>query len=102
LTPKEVVPSKYVLLELEIPKKLEKQIVNISDLKKGWDDLQVNDWTQQLGLKYFDGDKVLGIIVPSTIIPIEKNIVLNPLHKNYELIKVLEVKDYDLDVRLLS
>lgn len=100
-TPKKVVPEKYVLLELEISAKIEKQILRINKLQKGWNDLQVNDWTQQLGLKYFNEKNILGIQVPSTIIPLEKNMVLNPLHQNYAFIKTVKSGEFKIDTRLL-
>lgn len=100
-TPKKVVPEKYVLLELEISAKIEKQILRINKLQKGWNDLQVNDWTQQLGLKYFNEKNILGIQVPSTIIPLEKNMVLNPLHQSYAFIKTVKSGEFEIDIRLL-
>lgn len=101
-TPKEIVPPKYIILTLEIPNKLEDGIIKITELKDNWNTLQTNDWTQELGLKYFRTHNVVGIKVPSAIIEMENNIVLNPMHKSYHKIKIIDSSEFIFDERLLK
>jgi len=100
---KELLPTSYVILAITIPRKLEKEIVKINEreLEKGWDNLQVENFTQELGEKYFTKKNKLGILIPSVIIQSEYNIVLNSNHKNYKSIKVKEKIKFILDKRLL-
>jgi len=101
-TPKEIVPPKYIILTLEIPTKLESKIIKIDELQDNWDSLQTNDWTQELGLRYFTDRDAIGIKVPSAIIKLENNIVLNPRHKSYHKIKIVDSSEFVFDERLLK
>lgn len=99
-SPKELIPPHHVLLEIEIPKTLTEKILPVNELDKRWSVLQVEDWTQHTGLKYFRDYDALGIIVPSVIINMENNIVLNPAHKDYTSIKIIDSLDFKFDERL--
>ncbi len=101
-TPKEIVPPNQILLTINIPQKLESKILSVDELKDGWDALQTNEWTQELGLQYFQASDALGIIVPSAVISLENNIVLNPAHKDYQHIKITDQSEFKFDERLFK
>ncbi len=48
---------------------------------------------------YFFKENVLGIKVPSILIPEESNIILNPFHPNFKQIKKKSIDSIDLDER---
>jgi len=48
---------------------------------------------------FFDID-VLGIWVPSVIVPQEKNLLLNPMHSDFKHVKLREIEQVRLDNRL--
>ncbi len=102
--PKFLVPKNQIILSIHIPKKLEKELVKVSKRELGteWNKIQNEEWTEDIGYKYFYKKQKLGIIVPSVIIPQEYNVVLNPSHKNYKLIKVKRGLDFNLDERLFK
>lgn len=103
-TKKEILPPVYTIITLEIPKELESEIETFTpkSLKKNWNSLQPEIWTQEFGADYFEKHQKIGIRVPSTIIMQETNIVLNPLHKGYQKIKIIEKLDFIIDERLLK
>lgn len=74
----------------------------VDKLKDDWDALQTNEWTQNLGLRYFQESDALGIIVPSALINLEKNIVLNPSHKDYQQIEIIDQSEFKFDERLFK
>ena len=102
-TPKEIIPPNYIIQTIEIPKKLEREIVEFDNatLAKNWDALQHEQWTEQLGRQQFEAGK-LGIKVPSAIIEFEYNIVLNPNHSTFKKIKLVDKIDFKLDMRLFK
>jgi len=71
-------------------------------LDPNWNSLQADTWAKEIGRYHFQDLKSLGIRVPSTIIPKEFNIILNPLHKNFGEIKVSTESNFALDQRLFS
>lgn len=101
-TPKEILPPNHVILTIEIPVDLENEIISVNELRKDWNSLQTNDWTQKTGLRYFEEFEALGIIIPSAIIKMEKNIVLNPSHKDYKSVKIIDRSEFKFDERLFK
>ena len=99
-TPKEIVPPNQIILSMEIPRKLETKILTVDNLDDDWDSLKTNDWTQNEGLRYFKDLNALGIIVPSALIKLENNLVLNPLHKDFNQIEIIEQFEFEFDERL--
>lgn len=102
--PKELLPPSYVLLTIEIPTPLEEKIITIPEntLDTNWNSLQADTWTKEMGRYHFQDLKSLGIRVPSTIIPEEFNIILNPLHESFGKISVTTESNFQLDQRLFS
>ena len=102
-TPKEFLPPKYIIQSILIPKSLEKELVSfaIENMPNKWDVIQHFELTEELGEESFRKN-ALGLIVPSVIIKLEKNIILNPLHPKYDQVKVINETDFFIDERLLK
>ena len=102
-TPKDFLPPKYIIQSILIPKPLEKELVNFTseNLPDNWNSIQHLEVTVDLGEENFKKN-VLGLLVPSVIIKSEKNIVLNPLHRKYDQIRVVDEIDFVIDERLLK
>lgn len=101
-TPKEIAPKNYIILTIQIPKELEKSIIKIEKLPKGWDSLKVKNITQKIGFNSFKDKNTLGIIVPSSIIKEEYNVLLNPNHSDFHKLKIISIEEFKLDTRLLK
>lgn len=87
------------LLKIELP---EDQIFSIdkNKLKPSWiDDIEYTQW---LGAQILEDNSILAFSVPSAIIPEERNIIINPLSKNFKSVKFLEIADFSTDYRLLG
>ena len=87
------------LLKIELP---DDQIFNIdrNKLKPSWiDDVEYTQW---LGAQVLEDSSILAFSVPSAIVPEERNIIINPLSKNFKSIKFLEISDFYTDYRLLG
>jgi RES domain-containing protein len=102
-TPKEFLPPKYIIQSILIPKSLEKELVSfaIENMPNNWDVIQHFELTEEFGEESFRKN-ALGLIVPSVIIKLEKNIILNPLHPKYDQVKVVNETDFFIDERLLK
>ncbi len=85
----------YVALEIEIP---ENEIATLPILPKNW---KANlKTTQAIGSSWFEKADSLALFVPSSIIPEEVNILLNPLHANLPLVKTVAKHKFEWDDRL--
>ncbi len=99
-TPLNVVPEDYLMITIEIPDKVEKQEILIKDLPYDWKSFPEVKSTQLLGNRFFTEGKYLALKVPSAIIHGDHNILVNPFHKDFHLVKVVSVEPFEFDQRL--
>lgn len=72
----------------------------IKDLPGDWNRWPSPASTRDLGGKLLTAQKELVIRVPSTVIPSEYNFLINPLHPQFRLVKLVSVEDFVFDVRI--
>lgn len=93
------IPVDYKLVIIEIPDN-----IKIHPIFMNFD----KDWTKNMALTQYFGQlwlqskKSLLTEVPSAIIPVDKNILINPLHPDFSKIKILDVVDFNFDNRLVK
>ncbi len=58
--------------------------------------------TQRLGSNWCAGRKTAILAVPSVIVPWEKNYLINPLHPDFDRVKIHSPRPLPLDDRLVS
>jgi RES domain-containing protein len=89
------------LMHIEIPSRTtHSHIIDHKNLKKDW---QLDfDYTQWMGQEIIRHKEVLFIQCPSAVVPLEQNYLLNPLHPDFERIRLAEVTDIDFDRRLFK
>ncbi len=90
-------PLNYQLITLEFPDSLMTEI-KISQLKEGWK--KHIEYTQWIGEEFLKDNKSLAMQVPSAIVEREYNFILNPLHKDFNKVKILKIEALNLDERL--
>ena len=91
------IKDSFSFLSLEIP---DVEIISIDNqlLKGNKFDLN-NQKLWEISEYYFFKENVLGIKVPSILIPEESNIILNPFNPNFNQIKKISIDSIDLDER---
>jgi RES domain-containing protein len=96
-TEKKINPPGYQLVTIELPE-ANMTTIDISRLKPGWK--QHIEYTQWIGEEFLKEDKSLVMRVPSAIVEKENNFLVNPLHKDFNLVKTISIEALDLDNRL--
>ncbi|AHG62506.1 RES family NAD+ phosphorylase [Advenella mimigardefordensis] len=66
----------------------------------GWASMPADRASMSFGTKWLKCGSQLGLIVPSVVLPLERNIVLNPLHPAIASVQVLKVYDFAYDERM--
>lgn len=92
-------PDSYTLISIEIP---DTDIceIKLNKLKKDWqNDL---DYTHGIGQDFLKENKDLCLKVPSAVLPIEHNYVLNPSHAGFKKVKIIGTQLLQLDKRLFN
>ena len=92
-------PDSYTLISIEIPDMHIREI-QLKKLKANWqNDL---DYTQTIGEDFLKEKKEMCLKVPSAVISIEHNYVLNPLHAGFKRVKIIDTQLLQLDKRLFK
>lgn len=92
-----IIEQPYVALEVEFPDERVGQLA--APLPEGWrSDLEC---TRALGSAWLKGGETPVLAVPSAIVQVEKNYLLNPLHPQASQVRVLRSVDFEWDPRLL-
>ncbi len=68
----------------------------------GWAALPVDRASMEFGTQWLKSNSHLGMIVPSVVLPLERNVVLNPLHPAIERVKVVAIYDFSYDDRMFD
>jgi len=89
----------YKVMIIEFPDKLKITKIEITDLKKKWEQFDQFTYCQQVADKWLKENKTCVLRVPSVIIKKEYNYLINPQHPDFKLIKLASVEDFNFDDR---
>lgn len=85
-------PADYVKIAIEVPDAMERE--RVAALPKGEARMRI------IGAGWYESNKTAVLMVPSVIVPEEHNLLLNPGHPQFELIRALPAKPFRFDPRL--
>jgi RES domain-containing protein len=91
----------YVCILASIPKKIILE-VDLKSLPKNWQDDLPPAELRVLGDRWLNEKKSAALKVPSAVIPVEFNYVLNPRHKDFGKIEIAEPLSLAFDKRLFG
>lgn len=95
---KRFLPPDRILVSIEVPEQLIVKIFKPKDLPRYWRSNNSTLALQNFMLPHIEKYPV--IKVPSVIMPDEFNIMLNPNHADFHMIRVIEIKPLEFDNRL--
>ncbi|KLT71319.1 MULTISPECIES: RES family NAD+ phosphorylase [Flavobacterium] len=98
----EDLPTDRFYVEIEIPDEITIQEVHIEDLPVNWDSKPPISVTQIIGDDFINYDEAAVLKVPSSIVPMEYNYLINPNHSDTLKIKVLSTTRMAFDSRFKS
>ena len=92
--------SNFKVTTIHIPDKLRIKEISIADLPNEWYSIQNYIVTQQQGDQWLEKTESAILKIPSAIIQLETNYLLNPNHSDFKKIKIKKVKDFVFDPRI--
>lgn len=95
----EDLPTDRYYIEIEIPDALTIQEVKIEDLPDDWDSKPPSILTQTIGDDFVFQNESAVLKVPSSIVPLEYNYLINPNHPDSKKIKVIGKTSMNFDQR---
>jgi RES domain-containing protein len=95
-----VLPVNYSLADITIPDDVEIEHVSNAQLPEHWDSLVPGPETQRFGDRWTTEQRSAVLSVPSSVIPRERNFILNPAHPNFRNIHFCVPQRFIFDPRL--
>lgn len=95
------IPMRITVLELpDRPDLYLEPSLNL--LPVGWASLPADRPSMGYGTTWLARNEQLGLIVPSAVMPLDRNIMLNPRHPAMAEVRIIDVLDFAYDQRLFS
>jgi len=94
-------PDDMAIATIELPKELISEI-DIKKLPDNWNKTPAPITIQNFTMNWISQNECLGLLVPSIIIPKENNLLINPLHPDFNKVKLVKVEPFNFDTRLLK
>ena len=96
-------PADTMLVEIELDDGVE--LVHVADMIGGplpgnW--ASDHGHTRPLGTAWLSERKSVALSVPSVVIPLERNILLNPEHPDFDRVAMVDCKPFFFDPRLFT
>jgi RES domain-containing protein len=94
-----MVPDNYCLVEIDVPDHSITKI-EIEELPANWKDISPPIALKHKGDDFLKKPEYLLMKMPSSIVPMEYNYLLNPQHAAMKKVKILKKDPFDFDMRL--
>jgi RES domain-containing protein len=96
----DIAPTLLAARAAELPEDLRIPVLSLADLPGGWRGYPAPERLKDLGTGWARSRVSLALSVPSSVIPHERNILLNPLHPDFSQIRLLPAEDFSFDPRM--
>lgn len=97
----EDIPADLDLFEIEVSGTAVAERIDLSNLPAGWTEAGCPDCTT-IGDEWLASNRSAMLIVPSAVVPEEKNVLLNPRHPDAQSARVIKRRPFTFDLRLLA
>lgn len=94
--------ANYMMIPATLPDSLVIERIDPAQLPADWRDLAAREQLQALGTDWARRRLSAVLAVPSTVIPVETNYLLNPLHPAYPEIEIGVPQPFITDLRLVK
>jgi RES domain-containing protein len=74
--------------------------IDISQLPSNWRNIPAPQSLATIGDEWFDSGNTAVLVVPSAVIPVENNYLINSLHPDFSRIQIYEPQPFELDPRM--
>lgn len=94
-------PTDLRLLAIELPDDLSTEVIEPAMLPEDWSSLPAPAPLQTLGSTWLKSGRTAALNVPTAVITVERNVLLNPRHPDAQQIRITSDMAFSFDPRLL-
>lgn len=92
-------PPKLVFITVDVPEDII-TTMDIATLPSGWRTYPAPDVVKDIGTKWVKAGTSAALLVPSAVMPEERNLLLNPEHADFRRVKVGKPSKFTFDGRM--
>lgn len=100
-TPLGITPIDYQLITIKLPKTKIK-VIEVKDLPNDWKNFTQQPLTKSIGDQFVAANKYLALKVPSAVVQGEFNFLINPAHKKFKDVRIVQTEPFKFDMRLFE
>jgi RES domain-containing protein len=90
----------FSVMTIEISDSIKKEIIKPDSLPEDWKEFYQMPYTQAIGTKWIESNKTAVLQIPSSIIDGDLNYLINPLHPDFKLIRLIKTEPFLFDTRI--
>jgi len=95
------VPDAFYMLTIFVPDTVPVIQINVSDLPEGWQSFPYLLDTQNIADHHFQDTRYGLVRVPSAVVRGDFNYLINPMHRDFEKIQIVEGEQFPFDERMV-
>lgn len=95
-------PSDFLMMTIFVPDDIDMIRIKEKDLPAGWNEFPYRISSQIVGDTFARSNQACLLQVPSAVVQGEHNILINPKHKDFRRIKIVEKVTFPFDKRIFE
>lgn len=97
-----MIPADLVMITIDIPDNINIPYLDTSSLPDGWNKISDKGLVKSIGDQFINEGKHLALYVPSAVVKDDLNLLINPMHKDFDKISITEISPFLIDNRMFS
>lgn len=93
--------GRYAAIEAIIPDDLLLESADYGLLPTGWNRPLISEPSRSIGRRWLQDRRAVGLVVPSAVMPQERNVLLNPRHPDFTRLEMMTPIPFAFDPRLV-
>jgi RES domain-containing protein len=93
-------PVDLVAIPVDIGENISIESVHVEDLPPEWRSFPAPPALALIGEQWFRASRTAVLSVPSVVIPLERNFVLNPIHREFAQLSIGHPEPFSFDARM--
>jgi RES domain-containing protein len=94
-------PKDHVLIAIDVPDDIMKAALLIDPLPSNWNQMPESDAAKKAGTDWAKSGSGPVLRVPSVVVPVDENVLINPGHADIAHIKASVLGDFRFDPRMI-
>lgn len=95
-------PDDYRMVTIFLPNNISLKKLDVTDLPEDWNVFPHPANTQIIGDRFVSENKFCVLQIPSAVTAGDYNLLLNPQHREFKRVKILEVERFPFDKRIFK